>query len=229
MTSEEKNSLINFFGNYITDQRREVIDEKLDFRTRFITVALEDIFNPHNTSAVMRSCECFGIQDLHVVEQRNEYQLNPGVSRGSSKWITLHRYRNIHNNNIKICYEALRASGYTILAATPDPDATRIQEYNLETPVALTFGTEMNGLTEFAREQADEFVHIPMKGFTESFNISVSAAICLYELTRKLHNSHLTWQLNETQKQDLKLEWYRNVVKKSKSLEKEFFKLRRRE
>ena len=226
MDPDVKKSLISYLGNYMTEQRRDLIEEKIQYRTAFITVVLEDIYNPHNASAVVRSCECFGIQNVHVIEQRNEYQLSPGVTRGSSKWIYLHRYRDPSVNNIEICYNHLKSMGYKILATTSNPDAIPIQDYEIKSPVALTFGTEMDGLTEYAMEQADEFVHIPMRGFTESFNISVSAAICLYELSGKLYNSNLPWQLNETQKLDLQLEWYKKVLRGANALEKEFFKLR---
>jgi tRNA (guanosine-2'-O-)-methyltransferase len=226
MDPEEKKSLINFLGNCMTEQRRELIKSKLQFRTNFITVVLEDIYNPHNASAVIRSCECFGIQNVHVIEQRNEYQLNPNVTRGSSKWISLNRYRDPDVNNIDVCFDHLKSSGYKILATTSRSDALPIQDYKLKHPIALTFGTEMEGLTEYAMEQADEFVHIPMRGFTESFNISVSAAICLYELSGKLYNSDLPWQLNETQMLDLQLDWYKKVLRRGNALEKEFFKLR---
>ena len=226
MDSEDKDGLINFFENYVTDQRKDLIDEKLNSRTRFITVILEDIYNSHNASAVIRSCECFGIQDLHVIEQRNEYSLNPGVTMGSSKWITLNRYQDPKADNIKVCYDTLKLAGYKILATTSDPTGIHIRDYKLESPIALAFGTEMEGLSEYAKEQADDFIHIPMQGFTESFNISVSAAICLYELTGKLFNSQLLWKLDETQRRSLKLEWYRKAIRRSKSLEKEFFKQR---
>jgi tRNA (guanosine-2'-O-)-methyltransferase len=226
MHPEDIDGLISFFEECVTEERKALIDEKLNSRTKFITVVLEDIYNSHNASAVVRSCECFGIQDLHVVEQRNEYSLSPGVTMGSSKWITLNRYYDPKSDNIKVCYDSLKEAGYRILATTSDPNAIHIREYKLETPVALAFGTELNGLTDYAREQADEFVHIPMLGFTESFNISVSAAICLYELTGKLHDSELQWELNETQRRNLKLEWYKKAIRRSKSLEKEFFKQR---
>lgn len=226
MDPEEIDGLISFFEKYVTDQRRDIIDVKLNSRTKFITIVLEDIYNSHNASAVVRSCECFGIQDLHVVEQRNEYSLSPGVTMGSSKWITLNRYYEPKSDNIKVCYDSLKAAGYRILATTTDSNAIHIRDYKLESPIALAFGTELNGLTDYAREQADDYIHIPMLGFTESFNISVSAAICLYELTGKLHNSDIPWQLNETLRRNLKLEWYRKSIRGSKSLEKEFFKQR---
>jgi len=228
MHPEDIDGLISFFEECVTDQRRDLIDDKLNSRTKFITVVLEDIYNSHNASAVVRSCECFGIQDLHVVEQRNEYSLSPGVTMGSSKWISLNRYYAPKSNNIKVCYDSLKEAGYRILATTSDPNAIHIRDYELKTPVALAFGTELDGLTDYAREQADEFIHIPMLGFTESFNISVSAAICLYELTGKLHDSDLPWELDETQRRNLKLEWYKKAIRRSKSLEKEFFKQRQK-
>ncbi len=223
MTRGEKRNLINYLGEFISDNKKSLIEEKLGKRTRYITVVLEDIYNPHNASAVIRSCECFGIQDLHVVEQRNAYQLKPGVTRGSSKWISLYRYNKEQDDNTGKCIRKLKNSGYRLVAATPDDSSIPVNEYKLESPVALFFGTEMTGLSDKLLNQMDEAIHIPMHGFTGSFNISVSVALCLYEFTNKLAASDLNWGLDEAQTAELRLAWYKKVIKKSALLEKDFF------
>lgn len=225
MTRDEQRNLINYLGEFISDYKKSLIEEKLCNRTQYINVVLEDIFNPHNASAVIRSCECFGIQDLHVVEQRNKYRLNPGVTRGSSKWISLYQYHSNQDDNTDKCIRELKNRGYQLIAATPDHGSIPVNEYKLESPVALFFGTEMKGLPDQVLNQMDESIHIPMRGFTKSFNISVSVALCLYEFTKKLAASDLNWALDEAKMDELRIVWYKNVIKKSTLLEKEFLNM----
>lgn len=225
MTRDKQRNLINYLEKFISDNKKSLIEEKLGRRTRYITVVLEDIYNPHNASAVIRSCECFGIQDLHVVEKRNKYRLNPGITRGSSKWISLFQYNNDQDNNTDKCIRNLKNMGYRLVAATPDHGSIPVNEYKLKSPVALFFGTEMKGLSDKALNQMDETIHIPIRGFTESFNISVSVALCLYEFTKKLATSNLNWLLNKAQMDELRIDWYKKVIKKSVLLEKEFFNI----
>lgn len=197
----------------------------LQHRTYHITIVLEDIFQPHNASAVLRSCDCFGIQQINVIENRNEYQVNPDVALGASKWVNLVRYNDPEMDNSQLCLDQLRTKGYRILATTPDPQAQDINTVGLDDKVALFFGTEQEGLSQSVLEQADHRVKIPMYGFTESFNISVSAAIVMHNLTSRLHKQKaISWQLTDEEKTDLRLQWYRRIVKKSELLEKELLK-----
>ena len=223
MSREDK--LLAFLEPYISDHKKELIEEKLGYRTNHLTLILEDIYNPHNANAVVRSCECFGVQRLNVIEERNEYQLSPNVLQGSLKWIDLQRYNDSPGKNIKICYKELRASGYRIVATSPKIGSTPISELDITSPIALAFGTELEGLTEFAISESDECVHIPMVGFTESFNISVGAALCMYELMGKLRESKVKWGLSNTELKRLRLDWYRNSVQRIEVLESEFDKL----
>lgn len=206
---------------YLTDDRKELFDRILSKRTRWVTVVLEDIFQSHNASAVLRTCDCFGIQDVHIIENRNEYELNPDVSVGSSKWLTMHKYSD-HDHNTKACLQGLRDNGYRLVATVPDPDATPLDQLDLSSPLAFMFGTELDGLTETSLELADERITIPMHGFTQSFNISVSAALCLHQTTQRLRQTELPYGLSNEEKQELLLQWTRNTIKKPELLEKEF-------
>lgn len=202
-----------FFAPLVTESKRKLIDEVLESRTRHLSVGLEDIYQPQNASAVLRTCDCFGVQDVHVIEKRNEYTLNPDVALGSQKWTDLHRYRNEEDATVA-CIEAVRSKGYRIVATTPvEPDHDP-ESFPLEEPACLFFGTELEGLSETVLEAADERLVIPMYGFTQSFNISVSAAILLYRLTERLRGSNISWQLSETEKKELRLKWYRKVRSK---------------
>lgn len=216
-----KQQLFNYLAKYITDNKKRKFEEYIAHRTKYLTVVLEDIFQPHNASAVLRTCDCFGIQDIHIIENRNKYTLNPDVALGASKWINLIKY-NKEENNTGYCIEQLRKSGYRIIATTPYKDSTMLEDLSLTGKMALLFGTELEGLSNLAIELADEYVKIPMYGFTESLNISVSAAIALFHLSEKLRRSNVKWQLTEEEIIDTKLKWARSVVKKAGLLEMDF-------
>lgn len=214
---------MHYLSDFVSEKRRKKFDEVLQWRTRHITLALEDIYQSHNASAVLRSCDCFGIQDVHIIENRNAYTVNPDVALGSSKWINLYKY-NCEENNTLACIRALKEKGYRIIATTPHEKDCMIDELDITSKLCLFFGTELKGISDTVRREADDFVKIPMYGFTESFNISVSAALCLHTLVEKLHRSQVSWQLSKTEKEAILLEWLRNTIAKPGLIEKEFYK-----
>lgn len=217
-----KKALLGYLNEFVSENKRNKFDQIIRQRTRYITVILEDIYQPHNASAVLRSCDCFGIQDVHIIENKNSYEVNPDVALGSSKWLSLVKY-NQKENNTPEAIRTLKEKGYRIVATTPHKDDVDLQQLDLDRgPVALVFGTEMRGLTDDGLALADEYLKIPMYGFTESFNISVSAALCLFYLTEKMRNSEINWQLTEEEQIDVRLDWARQVVKKSELLERKF-------
>lgn len=216
-----KKELTEYLQQFATEERIEAFNRVIANRTRHITVALENIYQPHNASAVMRSCDCFGVQDVHVIENSNNYKINPGVALGSTKWIDITKY-NKEEENTTTCVQSLKAAGYTIVATTPHTNDIDLDELPIDKPVALFFGTEKTGLTQNMLDQADVYMKIPMFGFTESFNISVCAALTLQHLTNKLHKSEIDWKLNEEEQLDLYLKWLKTSIKRSDVLESEF-------
>ncbi len=219
---KQDKALMEYLMGFVSENKKNKFGEIIQNRTRYLTVVLEDIYQPHNASAVLRSCDCFGIQDVHIIENQNKYEINPDVALGSSKWLSLFKYNGLENNT-PLAIQTLKSKGYRIVATTPHKDDVNLQELDLDKgPIALVFGTEMRGLTEDGLALADEFMKIPMYGFTESFNISVSAALCLFYLTEKLRNSAIPWQLAEEEIIEVKLNWARQVVKKYELLEKKF-------
>lgn len=168
---------------------------------------LEDIFQSHNTSAALRSCDCFGVQDVYIIEQKHKFELHENIAKGSAQWLSLKHFNQKDVNNTEQCYADLKKEGYLIAATTPHKNDFLIDTLPLQQKVALVFGTEQEGLSSYALEHADLYVKIPMYGFTESFNISVSVAICLYETTHRLRMSALDWRLTEDEIVDLQLEW----------------------
>lgn len=217
-------ALLEHLSGFMTPQRRATFEAVLALRTRHLTVVVEDIYQPHNASAVLRSCDCFGIQDVHIVEIETEYNVNPGVALGASKWLSLHKYSaELHPDPVVHCLDQLKSEGYSVLATTPHTEDLELSEIPIEQKTALVFGNEGRGISDTVKSMADGFVRIPMVGFTESFNISVSAALCLYDFTTRLRKSEVPWQLSDEEHFELLLEWTRASIKDADRIEALFW------
>ena len=219
-----KSELIEYLRDFITDERWETLNRVLQQRTRHITVVLEDIYQSHNASAVLRSCDCFGIQDVHIIENDHNFSLSKGVTIGSDRWLTLYKHRAEGSDNTLACYKHLREQGYRIIATTPHEEDVTIEKLPVDKKTALVFGAELPGLSERAIEHADGFVKIPIYGFSESYNISVSAALCLYELTKRLRedSADIEWQLTGDEKTHLRLDWLEKSIRASEQLKEKY-------
>jgi tRNA (guanosine-2'-O-)-methyltransferase len=219
----QESALLDFLLEYITPERKVKFEKVLEQRTRHITLVLEDIFQAQNASAVLRSCDLTGIQDVHIVENQYTYDINPDVVVGSTKWLNMNKY-NQNSFNTLDTYDSLREQGYRIIATSPHETGYTPDDLPLDKPIALVFGTEKTGLSAEALSNADGYVRIPMVGFTESYNISVSAALLLYTLTNRLRKSDVNWQLKANEREALMLQWCKNTIKRVGMLEKEFLK-----
>ena len=194
-----------FLNRFLTPERIEHQDRVLEDRTKHITAVIEDVYQPHNASAVIRTCDCFGLQDVHIIEEDHNFKMSSNVALGSSQWVNIHKYR-LQENNTLDCLKHIKKQGYKIVATTPHTEKS-IYDVDLDQPVALVFGNEKRGISDLVREHADELVKIPMYGFTESFNISVSAALCLSVLVEKLRTTDIKWGLTEEEKNKLRVDW----------------------
>jgi len=216
--------LIEYLSGFVTQNKINLFDRIIKFRTKYLTIALENIYQPHNASAVLRTADCFGVQDVHIIENSNKYEINPDVALGSYNWINLYRHNALENNTLSAINQ-LKSDGYRIIATTPHRNDVNLEDFDLSKgKVALFFGTELDGLSDIVLDNADEFLKIPMYGFTESFNISVSASIILHNLSLTLRNSSIQWQLTDFEKQQVYLDWLRTAIRNSKLIEKEFYK-----
>lgn len=218
--------LIKFLSEFITAERLSLFNKILSLRTNYLTVVLEDLYQTQNTSAVVRTADCFGIQNVHVIENKHSFQVNPDVVRGASNWITVNRH-NGKEMNTPEALKKLRQDGYRIVLASPHECDTNLEDFDLNKgKAALVFGCERPGLTEWAKKEADEFMKIPMVGFTESLNVSVAVSITLHHLTYQLrNNSSIDWHLTDNEKQRLLLEWLRTSIKRVDLLERKFEEL----
>lgn len=209
---------LEFLENILTENRKERFLNVLNNRTNHFTIAVEDIFQMHNTSAVMRSCEVFGIQELNVIEQRYGKSIDKEIAMGAQKWVDINAF-----DSISGCVDSLKAKGYQIIATTPHENDFLLEDFDISKPSALFFGTERDGLSEEILQKADGFLKIPMVGFTESLNISVSAAIIIQNLMHRLRNSDINWQLSEEEILKKRLQWARSSIKDIKRIEARYY------
>ncbi|AWI26168.1 TrmH family RNA methyltransferase [Flavobacterium pallidum] len=212
---------LNYLEGFLTDNRKEKFLKVLANRTNHFTIAIEDVFQLHNTSAVMRSCEVFGIQNLHVIEERYGKQVDKQIAMGAQKWVDISRYESMSE-----CIARIKSQGYKIIATTPHEEDCLMDDFDITPKSALFFGTEINGLSEEVLSQADGFLKIPMVGFTESLNISVSAAIIIQNITERLRKSDVNWQLSEEELLEKRIDWSRNSIKDIKRIEARYFEER---
>ena len=208
-----KEEILGELQKFLKPQRIERFEEVLANRTKHFTVAVENIFQSHNASAVMRSCDCFGIQDLHVIANQNQYELSKDVAMGAEKWVDMHSYYK-KENNTQDCIDNLKSQGFQIVATTPHTNDVLLPDFDVTKKSAFFFGTEISGLSDVVLDQADAFVRIPMYGFTESYNISVSAALVLHDVVNRLKKSEVDWALSEQDLMDKRIDW---AVKSLKS------------
>ncbi len=216
-----QNALTQYLEGFVSERRKGRLLEVLEERTNHLTVVLEDVYQSHNFSAVLRSADIFGIQNIHFIENRNKYKISEDVSMGSTQWLTLNRYQKFENNT-KECLTQLKNKGYRIVATSLNERSVTLNQLKVDKPIALIFGTELTGISEEVTNMADEFVYLPMFGFTESFNISVCAALCMHEISTKIRNEVKDYHLTDAEKKEIYLEWLKVSVKKHELMIKEF-------
>ena len=204
------NQLLEHLLSFLTERRKNLFEEVISKRTRHFTVVTEDVYQMHNTSAVMRSCDVFGIQELHVIEEKISKEIDREIAMGAQKWVNIHRH-----HSTKECIDNLKENGYQIIATTPHNNSTELKDFDISNKSAFFFGKEKEGLSDIVIDAADGYLKIPMYGFTESLNISVSAAIILQSVVTRLKDSGIDWELSEQEKNEIKLDWAKKSVKSS--------------
>lgn len=214
--------LLHYFESYLTDKRKTTFKKVLNNRTKHFTVVLEDIYQPHNASAVVRTCDIFGVQDIHAIENKYTNKVSRHVAKGSQKWLNIKRYRE-DGDNTTACLNHLKKEGYQIIGTTPHNNSCMLQEFDITKKSAFVFGVEAEGISDIVKDNADGFLKIPMVGFTESLNISVAAAIILQDVTTKLRESTINWQLTDQEKKVLYFDWVKKTIKNVDKIEEYYF------
>tara|TARA_B100000949_G_C14275797_1_gene449429 strand:- start:422 stop:1138 length:717 start_codon:yes stop_codon:yes gene_type:complete len=210
--------LLDYLQSYLTPRRQELFKKVLSQRTNHFTVATEDVYQLHNTSAVIRSCDVFGVQNVHIIEEQNAKKIDREIAMGAQKWVTINRYHTVQDS-----IKSLKGKGYQIVATSPHIESHNLRDFDVTKPSAIFFGTEKDGLSEEVLNQADSYIKIPMVGFTESLNISVSAAIILQHITNELKQSKVDWKLTDEEFFDTQLLWTKNTIKSSDKIIERYY------
>lgn len=221
MEQSLKIELSEYLLGFISENRKKRFDEVIAQRTDHLRIVLENVYQGHNASAVLRSCESFGVQHVHFIENRNHLKISDDVAMGSSNWLNIHRHNKSPNNTVE-AIQQLKREGFRIVGTSPHKDDCTIDQLPVDKKLALVFGTEIEGISPDVFEHADEFVKIPMYGFTESFNVSVCAALCLYELTSRIRSSVPNYHLSEEEKTNVYFDWLKTSVDHSEALIKNY-------
>jgi tRNA (guanosine-2'-O-)-methyltransferase len=224
ISADDQPAMIDFLKAVVTPERAARLEKVVAQRTRHVTVALENIHKPHNASAILRSCDSFGVQDLHIIDTYRQYAISNTTTSGAHQWVTQHFYHHSNNRqNVANCFASLRESGYRVMAMTLREDAVPVHELPVEDRVALLFGTELFGLTEEAHALADGWVQVPMLGFTDSLNVSVAAAIAMQNLSSRARSAGIAWQLDVVERNALLIQWLLNSIEQPEAIVARFF------
>ncbi len=214
----KEQDLLDHLKSYLTEKRIAKFETVLSQRTTHFTVATEDVYQLHNTSAVIRSCDVFGIQEVSIIEEQNTKRIDREIAMGAQKWVDLNRY-----HSVKACISNLKQQGYQIVATTPHKNDYDLEDFDITKKSCFFFGRETEGLSDEVLNAADCYLKIPMVGFTESLNISVSAAIILQHVTSKLRRSNIDWQLTESERLKKQLDWCRKTIKSYDEIVERFY------
>jgi len=194
----------------ITDKRLAKMNSVLNQRLGKLTIILDNVFDRHNISAVLRSCEAFGIQDVHIIETTEKFVVNGEISHKCEKWLTLYFWK-----NFKKCADSLREKGFALYSTCFADDAVSIHDIPIDSPIAIVVGNEHRGVDNEITKLCDGKVIIPMQGFVQSLNVSVASAVALAALSFKLRNNadESTFITNE-RKNELRTKWLNEHNKK---------------
>jgi tRNA (guanosine-2'-O-)-methyltransferase len=220
VNTEQRTDIIAKLTDVINEDRIALLNEVLDQRTRYLTVVLDDIYRPQNASAIIRTSECLGVQNIHSIQERNKHKINRDVVKGAAKWTELDRYSN--NAGRKECIDTLKQQDYKIVAMSLSEDCISLEELPVDEKLALCFGCEETGLSKDIEDKADYKVQIPITGFTQSYNVSVSAGISFYYLINKIKNTNQNWQLDQEEKEKLLIKWLSKSTPTGEALLKKY-------
>ena len=224
MNNEKIVAYLHYLKQFVTKERQEKIKEILALRTRHVTIALEEVSQSQNVAAIMRTCEAMGLQDAYSIERDTAIDIKVNVARGAMQWMTLHRYKiKDHVNPTLACIQRLQKEGYVVVATSPHA-TKKVSDLPIDKKIAFVFGTEISGLSDLALAAADERISIPQYGFVESFNVAVSAALCLYDVTTRLRASSISLSLTLEEQFSLELEWMEHSVERPELMKAAFLR-----
>ncbi|MEG2078370.1 RNA methyltransferase [Chryseobacterium sp.] len=210
---EELAKTYEYLKQFLTEERLRKIEHFAPESSDFVLPVLEDVYQFRNAAAIVRSVEACGFHKVVALQEENNFEPNLKVTKGADTWVEVEKLpRNMES------FQKIKDKGYKIVVVSLENNAKMLPEYEITEPIALVFGTEMEGVSQEILDFADETLAIPMYGFTRSFNVSVAASICMYELKQKLMKSTIDYKLNEEKLLKMKIRWAVNSIKSGKQI-----------
>lgn len=216
---EDLAQTFEYLKQFLTEERISKIEHFSKESSDFVLPVIEDIYQFRNAAAIVRSVEACGFHKVVALQEEYSFEPNLRVTKGADTWVEVEKLpRNIDS------FQKIRNRGYKILAVSLENNAVMLPDYQITEPVALVFGTEMEGVSQEILDFADETLAIPMYGFTRSFNVSVAASICMYELKQKLITSNLNYKLSEEKLLKMKIRWAVNSIRSGQQIFEKYLK-----
>lgn len=210
---EKHQEIFEYLKQFLTEERLQKIEHFAEESSDFVLPVLEDVYQFRNAAAIVRSVEACGFHKVIALEEENVFDPNLRVTKGADTWVEVEKMPATLQS-----LEDIKSRGYKILAVSPEKHASMLPDYRVTEPIALVFGNELEGVSEEILDFADQTLAIPMYGFTKSFNVSVAAAICMYELKQKLLKSGIDYKLSEDQKWKMKIRWAVNSIRSGEEI-----------
>ena len=220
MNIQELSQPFDYLKQFLTEERLRKIEYFSVRSSDFVLPILEDVYQFRNAAAIVRSAEACGFHKVVSLEKENIFNPNLSVTKGAETWVEIQKMPH-HLDSLK----EIKNQGYKILAISPEKEAMMLPDYEIKSPVALVFGTEKEGISEGILDFADNTLAIPMYGFTESFNVSVAAAICMYELKQKLLKSDINYCLSGEKLLRTQIRWAVNSIRSGDEILQRYLKL----
>ncbi|MDF2553127.1 MAG: TrmH family methyltransferase [Chryseobacterium sp.] len=202
-----------YLKQFLTEERLRKIEHFAPESSDFVLPVLEDVYQFRNAAAIVRSVEACGFHKVVALQEENNFEPNLKVTKGADTWVEVEKLpRNMES------FQKIKDKGYKIVVVSLENNAKMLPEYEITEPIALVFGTEMEGVSQEILNFADETLAIPMYGFTRSFNVSVAASLCMYELKQKLMKSGIDYKLNEEKLLRMKIRWTVNSIRSGEQI-----------
>lgn len=217
--NEKLTQIFEYLKQFLTEKRLYKIQYFSERSSDFVLPIIGDVYQFRNAAAIVRSVEACGFHKVVALEEENIFEPNLRVTKGADTWVEVEKMSHQISSLQKI-----RERGYKILAVSPERNAKLLPDYNIKEPTALVFGTEKEGVSEEFLDFADETLAIPMYGFTESFNVSVAAAICMYDFKQKLIKSDLDYFLKDEKLLQTRIRWAVNSIRSGEEILNQYLK-----
>jgi tRNA (guanosine-2'-O-)-methyltransferase len=209
---DSKRSFYKTLSEALTDNKRALFKEKVGYRTRHFSLALEDMMKSQNASALMRTADAFGVHRIDVYDKQERFNVSSGISKGVEKWLDVNFFNTYNEGHTEVWGEKLKSTGRKLYVTALDPSAKPLHEIDASIPATILFGNEQEGASSEIQSMADELIYIPMKGFVESFNVSVSCGIVLHHLTLGMQQAGIPRGLSEEDELDTLINWALRTV-----------------